>query len=101
MEQFNFELILELIADQNYLLITNIIDAQDWGTYDNAPIVSVIDGISYVKIRLVENGEGVSNIVIPLTKPEEAQFIEVTVLGVDEDGNELGEPQPKKEKQDW
>jgi len=101
MSEFKFKLSLEIIEEPNYLLITHNIEPNSWGAYDNAPIVSVIDGITYVKIRLVENGESPESIECPLTKPEDAEYIEVTVVGVDEDGNELGEPQPGKGDKRW
>ncbi len=101
MNEFSPHLYLEENADPDYTLGIMIPVSNDWGEFDAEPIVSVENGITYVTIRLIENGNGVQDFQISLTKPENAVNIEVTVKGVDEEGNDLGEPQPRKNERKW
>ncbi|MBC8147699.1 MAG: hypothetical protein H8E98_06910 [Bacteroidetes bacterium] len=101
MSEFNFELNLAEITEPEYLLTVHSLEPEGWSTFDDEPKISEKDGITYVTIRLIEDGEIVPDIEIPLTKPENADHIEVTVKAVDEDGNDLGEPKPKKIDKIW
>ena len=88
MYEFNFSIDLKEISDPNYNLIVSFVDAEDWGEF-NYPQITVDSGITYVAICLIENGNSVPDMEIPLTKPEDADHIEVTVKAVDEDGNSI------------
>ncbi|MCF8298185.1 MAG: hypothetical protein K9J13_11615 [Saprospiraceae bacterium] len=101
MSQFNFELNIVELEEADYLLTTQLLEPEAWSPFDDEPIVTVKDEITYITIRLIEDGEIVPEIEIPLMKPENAQYIIVTVFGVNAEGHELDEPQPGKNKINW